>query len=134
MLTRHSAPIIFFRVRSATPIGAGCIGAPIALAEYKEDDCVWCASPIFIPNAYKLSFSHRKWKYVAENTTGPSKRKQTSITTVRYPILSVARLPTPLIFRYPLPLTSDFVKEIWVRLMCSCATSASSQLVSCMER
>ncbi len=95
----------FFRVRSSTPIGAGCIGAPIVLAEYKEDDCVRCASPIFIPIAYQLSFSNRKRKYVAENTTGPSKSKQTSITMVRYPILSVARLPTPLIFRYPLPLT-----------------------------
>jgi hypothetical protein len=42
----------FFRVRSATPIGAGCIGAPIVLAEYKEDNCVRCASPIFIPIAY----------------------------------------------------------------------------------
>ncbi len=42
----------FFRVRSATPIGAGYIGAPIVLAEYKEDDCVRCASPIFIPIAY----------------------------------------------------------------------------------
>ncbi len=43
---------IFFRVRSATPTGAGYIGAPIVLAEYKEDDCVRCASPIFIPIAY----------------------------------------------------------------------------------
>jgi hypothetical protein len=55
----HSAPIIFklcfadfFPVRSANPIGAGCIGAPIVLAEYKEDDCVRCASPIFIRIAY----------------------------------------------------------------------------------
>ncbi len=35
---------------------------------------------------------------------GPLKSKHTSITTVRYPIVSVDRLPTPLIFRYPLPL------------------------------
>jgi hypothetical protein len=28
------------------------IGAPILLADYKEDDCVRCASPIFIPIAY----------------------------------------------------------------------------------
>ena len=35
---------------------------------------------------------------------GPLKSKQTSITTVRYPIVSVDRLPTLLIFRYPLPL------------------------------
>ncbi len=95
---------IFFPVLSATPIGAGCIGAPIVFAEYKEDDCVWCASPIFIPIAYELSLTNRKWKYVAEKTTAPLKSKQTSITTVWCPILSVDRLPTPLIFRYPLPL------------------------------
>jgi hypothetical protein len=40
------------RVWSATPIGAECIGAPIVLAECKEDGCVRCASPIFIPIAY----------------------------------------------------------------------------------
>jgi hypothetical protein len=43
---RQCANNFFFCVRSATPIGAGCIGAPIVLAEYKEDDCVRCASPI----------------------------------------------------------------------------------------
>ena len=42
----------FFCVRSAITIGAGCIGAPIVLAEYKEDDRVRCASPIFKPIAY----------------------------------------------------------------------------------
>ena len=31
---------------------------------------------------------------------------------VRYPILSVARLPTPLIFRYPLHLRSFFVRSV----------------------
>ncbi len=30
------APIIFFRVRSAINIVAGCIGAPLVLADYKE--------------------------------------------------------------------------------------------------
>ena len=104
MLTRHSGLIIFFCVRSATPIGAGCIGAPIVLAEYKVDDCVRCASPIFKPIAYLLSFTNRKRKYVGGKTTGSLKIKQTSITTVRYNILTVARLPTPLVFRYPLPL------------------------------
>ncbi len=96
-----------FRVRSAITIGAGCIGAPIGVAEYMEDACFRCASPIFIPIAYKLSLTNRKRKYVAEKTTGPLKSKQTLITTVRCPILSVARLPTPLIFRYPLPLKVD---------------------------
>jgi hypothetical protein len=42
----------FFHVRSAITIGAGGIGAPIELADYKEDDCVPRASPIFIPIAY----------------------------------------------------------------------------------
>jgi len=68
------------------------------VAEYKEDACVRCASPIYIPIAYKLSLTNRKQKYVAETTTGPLKSKQTSITTVWCPILSVARLPTPLFF------------------------------------
>ncbi len=63
---------VLFYVRSAISIGAGGIGAPIGnadqaqcannfffvfglpllLAEYKEDDCVRFASPIFIPIAY----------------------------------------------------------------------------------
>jgi hypothetical protein len=51
-----------------------------------------------------LSLINRKQKYVAEKTTGPLKSKQATITTVLCPILSVDRLPTPLIFRYPLPL------------------------------
>jgi hypothetical protein len=46
---RHCSP---GTVSYATPIGAGCVGAPIVLAEYKEDDHVRCASPIFIPIAY----------------------------------------------------------------------------------
>jgi hypothetical protein len=58
MLARLCAPIIFklrfadffLHVLSATPIGAGCIGAPLVLADYKEDDCVRCVSPIFITN------------------------------------------------------------------------------------
>jgi hypothetical protein len=61
MLTRHSALIIFnyvlrisFHVQSAITIGAGCIGAPLVLADYKEDDCVLCASPIFMLIAYHL--------------------------------------------------------------------------------
>jgi hypothetical protein len=49
MLARHGAPTIFklcfadfFRVRSAITFGARCIGAPLVLADYKEDDGVWC--------------------------------------------------------------------------------------------
>jgi hypothetical protein len=62
-------------------IDAGCIGAPIGVAEYKGDACVWCASPIFTPIAYKLSLTNRKRKYVVEKTTSPLKSKHTSITT-----------------------------------------------------
>jgi hypothetical protein len=93
------------------PIGnddqARCANNFFFLAEYKEDACVRSASPIFMPIAYKLSLTNRKRKYVAEKTTGPLKSKQTLITTVRYPILSVDKLPTPLIFRYTLPLKLD---------------------------
>jgi hypothetical protein len=77
---------------------------PIVLAEYKEDDRVWCASPIFKPIAYKLSFTNRKRKYFEEKTTATLKIKQTSIATVRNHILSVACFLTPLFFHYPLPL------------------------------
>jgi hypothetical protein len=51
------APIIFklcfadfFHVRSAITISAGCISAPLVLADYKEDDHVRCPSPIFMHN------------------------------------------------------------------------------------
>jgi hypothetical protein len=40
--------------------------------------------------------------------TATLKSKQTSITTVRYHLLPVAILLTPLIFHYPLPLMSTF--------------------------
>jgi hypothetical protein len=42
----------FFGVRSASTIGGRGIGAPLVLADYKLDDCVWLASPIFKPTAY----------------------------------------------------------------------------------
>ncbi len=106
MVSQLCFTIFLFRVRSAITIGAGWIGAPIGVAEYKDGACVRCASPIFIPIAYKLSLTNRKRKYIAEKTTGPLKSKQTSITTVRCPILSVARLLIPIIFRYPLPLNA----------------------------
>jgi hypothetical protein len=58
----------------------------------------------FHPNRLLIELYKQKRKYVAKKTTCPLKSKQTWITTVPYPILSVARLLTPLIFRYPLPL------------------------------
>ncbi len=94
----------FFPVQTATPIVAGCICAPIVLAEYIEDDQVRCASPIFKQIAYKLSFTNRKRKYFEEQTMATLKIKQTSIATVRNHILSVACFLTPLFFHYPLPL------------------------------
>jgi hypothetical protein len=36
----------FFPFRSAISIGAGCIDAPLVLADYKKDEGVRCASPI----------------------------------------------------------------------------------------
>ncbi len=51
-----------------------------------------------------MNFTNRKRKYVAEKTTATLKSKQTSIATVRYPILTVAFFPNPLLFHYPLPL------------------------------
>jgi hypothetical protein len=42
----------FFHVRFAITFGAGCIGVPLVLADYKQDDRVPCASTIFMPIAY----------------------------------------------------------------------------------
>ncbi len=95
---------IFFHVRSVITIGAGCIGAPLVLADYKEDDCVLCASPIFRLIAYYLGFTNRKRKYFEEKMTATLKIKLASIATVRNYILTVACSPTPFIFHYPLPL------------------------------
>ncbi len=76
MLTRHGAPIIFklcftdfLCVRSAIILGAGCMGAPLVLADYKEDDRIWSASPIFMLIASYLGFTNRKRKYVEEKTS-----------------------------------------------------------------
>jgi hypothetical protein len=108
------APIIFqlcfadFFFMFGLLFGAGCIGAPLLLADYKEDDCVLCASPIFMLIAYYLGFTKRKRKYVEEKRTATLKSKQTSIAKVRKHLLTVVSLPTTLIFRYPLPLMSTF--------------------------
>jgi hypothetical protein len=55
---------IFFHVGSAITIGAGCIGAPLVLADDKQDDLFRCALPIFMPVAYKLGFTKGKRKYI----------------------------------------------------------------------
>ncbi len=80
-------------------LAEGDIGAPIFTRL-----TVRCASPIFIPIAYYLSFTNRKRKYFEEKTTATLKSKQTSITTVRNHLRTLARSPTPLIFHWSLPL------------------------------
>jgi hypothetical protein len=55
-----------------------------------------------------MSFTNRKQKYIEEKMTATLKSKQTSIAIVRYHLLPVASLLTPLIFHCPLPLTLDF--------------------------
>jgi hypothetical protein len=60
---------IFFRVWSAIIIGAGGIGTPLVLADYKQDDHVRCASPIFMLIAYYLGFTNRKRKCIEEKAT-----------------------------------------------------------------
>jgi hypothetical protein len=64
---------LFFHVRSAITIGAGYIGAPLVLADYKEDECVRSATLIFMLIAYYLDFTLRKRKYFEEKTTATSK-------------------------------------------------------------
>jgi hypothetical protein len=57
--------------------------------QYSHRLTVWCASPIFKPIAYKLSFTNRKRKYFEEQTTATLKIKQTSIATF------TSQLPDP---------------------------------------
>jgi hypothetical protein len=95
----------FFHVRSAITIGGGYIGAPLVLADCKEDELVRSATLILMLIAYYLDFTNRKRKYFEEKTTATLKSKQTSIATVRYHLLPVASLLTPLIFHYPLLLS-----------------------------
>ncbi len=76
--------------------------------QYSHRLTVRCALPIFIPIAYYLGFTHRKRKNFEEKTTATLKSKQTSITTVRNHLRTLARSPTPLIFHWSLPLSSSF--------------------------
>ena len=78
-----------------------------SVRQYPHRLTVRCASPIFIPIAYSMSFTNRKRKYVEEKMAAELKHKQTSIATVWYHLLPVASLLTPLIFHYPLPLNED---------------------------
>jgi hypothetical protein len=73
----------FFSCQSAITIGAGSIGAPLAMADYKEEDRIRCVLPIFMLIADYLAFTNRKRKYFEEKTTITLKSKQTSIATIR---------------------------------------------------
>jgi hypothetical protein len=84
---------MFFHVRSAITIGAGCIGAPLVLADYM------CA---YFHGLYKQEMEILRRKDDGKAAT--LKIKLTSIATVRNHILTVACFPTPVIFHYPLPL------------------------------
>ncbi len=59
-----------------------------------------------------MSLTNRKRKYIEEKMTASLKSKQTSIATVRYHLLPVASLLTPLILHYPLPLTGLYKQEM----------------------
>jgi len=100
----------FFCVRSAIPIGAGCIGVPLVLADYMEDDRVRCASSIVMQIACYLGFTNRKRKYFEEKTAVTLKSKQTSIATVRNHLRTLASFPTPLIFHWPIPLNRYLIQ------------------------
>ncbi len=111
MLTRHCVPIIcfadFFSCSVRHSYWRRVRRCAIILANCKEDERVLCASPIFKLIAYKLSISNRRRKYVEEKTTATLKFKQSSMATVLNHLLTEARFPTPLIFRYPLPLRTS---------------------------
>jgi hypothetical protein len=68
-----------------------------------------------MPIAYKLSCTNRKRKYFEEKITATLKSKQTLIATVRYHLLPVAIILTPLIFNYPLPLKRPSRKNLNVK-------------------
>ncbi len=84
---------------------------PLVLANYKEDDRVRCASPIFKPIAYKLGSTKGKRKYDVEKITTNFKCKQTSIATVRNHLRTLASITTPLIFHWSLPLKQIGIAE-----------------------
>ncbi len=96
----HLAPVVMAAVRTwkesvkhnLNIIGALCL-VSIAywrrgtlVRQYSHRLTVWCASTIFEPIAYKLSFRRKD--------NGHIKNKQTSIATVRNHILTVACFPT----------------------------------------
>ncbi len=69
------------------------------MRQYSHQLTVRCASPIFKPIAYKLSFTNRKRKYFEEQTRATLKIKQTSNH-----LRTLASFLTPLIFHWSLPL------------------------------
>ncbi len=81
------------------PLGRVLKVLTVVLADYKEDDRVRCASPIFMLIAYYLGFTNRKRKYFEEKTMATLKSKQTSIATVQNHLRTLrASFPTPSFF------------------------------------
>jgi hypothetical protein len=76
--------------------GAGCIGAPLVLADYKEGE--FCASPIFMLIAYYLDFTNRNRKCFEEKTMATLKSKQTSIATFQNHLRTLASFLSPSFF------------------------------------
>jgi hypothetical protein len=56
-------------MRSATPIGAGCIGAPIGVAEYKEDACAY-----FHANHLLIELNQQETEIRCRKDDGPIKK------------------------------------------------------------
>ncbi len=114
LLMAHRTQKMHKNVRIRSRQGEGiirCANNGYKIAFLLADRTVRCASPIFKPIAYKLSYTNWKRKYVEEKTTATLKIKQTSIATVRNHILTVACFPTPLSFHYLLPL--NYVSQIF---------------------
>jgi hypothetical protein len=85
----------FFLLFSPPLLGARCIvaRAPLVLADYKEDDCVLCASPIFMLVANYLGFTNRKRKYFEEKMTPTLKSKQVMDRHGPKPSSNTSQLP-----------------------------------------
>ncbi len=127
-------------LQSANTIGAPMSPAPIVMADRTRkkhnlyywrtvsgQHCLLAERDISAPistsvnSSVRLTYFHtnrllnelykQEMEYVEEKMTAKLKHKQTSIATVRYHLLPVASLLTPLIFHYPLPLMARNVKN-----------------------
>jgi hypothetical protein len=95
-------------------IGAQCL---VSIAYWRRGTSV-CQYPHLV----RLTYFHTNRLFnelykqgteiVEEKMTATLKSKQTSIATVKYPLLPVASLLTPLIFHYPLPLKAGTIEKV----------------------